>query len=128
MEFHGDVRPLCLRQIVFFPCVQERDLSAQLELEFQNSLQLQAANQELRELVALLPHRLATPAVGHTTSAPYGIQREQRAQEETREKEYLGLLLQVSLWTVCICSRRCLRLWLRSWLSGVLSWASGSLC
>ncbi|KAM6236785.1 uncharacterized protein M6G45_013494 [Spheniscus humboldti] len=70
------------------------ELSAQLELESQNSLELRVRNQELRGLVALLPLHLAAPGVDHTTTALYGKQREQRAQEETREKQPLSLLLQ----------------------------------
>ncbi|KAM6236742.1 uncharacterized protein M6G45_013469 [Spheniscus humboldti] len=70
------------------------ELSAQLELESQNSLELRVGNQELRGLVALLPLHLAAPGVDHTTTALYGKQREQRAQEETREKQPLSLLLQ----------------------------------
>ncbi|KAM6236740.1 ankyrin repeat domain-containing protein 26-like [Spheniscus humboldti] len=76
---------------------QERrvcELSAQLELESQNSLELRVRNQELQGLVALLPLHLAAPGVDHTTTALYGKQREQRAQEETREKQPLSLLLQ----------------------------------
>ncbi|XP_064326143.1 putative coiled-coil domain-containing protein 144C [Phalacrocorax carbo] len=70
------------------------DLSARLELESQNALHLEAANQELQGLVALLPHRLATPGVGHPPTALHGGECEQRAQEETREKQHLGELLQ----------------------------------
>ncbi|XP_075376733.1 ankyrin repeat domain-containing protein 26-like [Mycteria americana] len=71
-----------------------RELSAQLELELEKSLQLEARNQELRGLVALLPHCLVTPGVGHTTTALHGQQCEQQAREEMSEKEYLSLHLQ----------------------------------
>ncbi|XP_075629575.1 uncharacterized protein LOC142604744 isoform X1 [Balearica regulorum gibbericeps] len=70
------------------------ELSAQLELESEISLQLEARNQELRELVALLPHRLATPEEGHATTALYGKQWEQRAQEADREMRGLTPRLQ----------------------------------
>ncbi|KAK4809734.1 hypothetical protein QYF61_007102 [Mycteria americana] len=70
------------------------ELSAQLELELEKSLQLEARNQELRGLVALLPHCLVTPGVGHTTTALHGQQCEQQAREEMSEKEYLSLHLQ----------------------------------
>ncbi|KAM7084054.1 uncharacterized protein J5F26_013542 isoform 2-T2 [Ciconia maguari] len=71
-----------------------RELSAQLELESEKSLQLEARNQELRGLVALLPHCLVTPGVGHTTTALHGKQCEQQARQEMSEKEYLSRHLQ----------------------------------
>ncbi|XP_075293617.1 centrobin [Opisthocomus hoazin] len=72
-----------------------RELSAQLELENETSLQLAAANQQLRGLVApLLPHRLPTAGMAPTAAALSGEQREQRAQEETGQKQHLGPLLQ----------------------------------
>ncbi|XP_075028114.1 coiled-coil domain-containing protein 144A-like [Calonectris borealis] len=69
------------------------EVSAQLELESQKSLQLEARNQELRRLVALLPHGSATPGAGHTPAAPYGKECERRAQD-VREEQYHSLLLQ----------------------------------
>ena len=114
MEFHRDLRPLCSRQIVF-PHIQACELSAQLELQSQKSLQLEALNKEMGQTVTSLSARLATPGAGHTTTAP-------------EEKQYLSLLLEVSSCSICICGRRCVHLWLRSRLLGVLSRARGSLC
>ncbi|GAB0198661.1 ankyrin repeat domain-containing protein 26-like [Grus japonensis] len=70
------------------------ELSAQLELESEISLQLKARNQELRELAALLPHRLATPEEGHATTALYGEEWEQRAPEADGEMHGLTPRLQ----------------------------------
>ncbi|XP_075293401.1 uncharacterized protein LOC142363354 [Opisthocomus hoazin] len=67
----------------------------QLELECETSLQLAAANQQLRGLVApLVPHGLATAGVARTAAALSGEQREQRAQAETGQKQHLRPLLQ----------------------------------
>ncbi|CAM9756732.1 unnamed protein product, partial [Bubo scandiacus] len=57
------------------------ELSAQLELQSQKSLQLEALNKEMGQMVTTLSARLATPGVGHTTTAP-------------EEKQYLSLRLQ----------------------------------
>lgn len=70
------------------------EVSAQLELESQRSLQLEAMNQELRRLVAPLPHGSATPGADHTPAAPYGKECERRAQDDVREEQYHSLLLQ----------------------------------
>ncbi|KAM6075333.1 uncharacterized protein VSU04_005405 isoform 2-T2 [Chlamydotis macqueenii] len=67
------------------------DLSAQLEVEFERSLQLKVTNEELRGLVVLLEHCLVTPGVGHTT-----ILHEHPAHKEMRDKQYLSLLLQAA--------------------------------
>ncbi|XP_075293400.1 uncharacterized protein LOC142363353 [Opisthocomus hoazin] len=71
------------------------ELSTQLELERETSLQLAPANQQLRGLVApLVPHGLATAGVARTAAALSGEQREQRAQAETGQKQHLRPLLQ----------------------------------
>ncbi|XP_074704051.1 coiled-coil domain-containing protein 144A-like [Strix aluco] len=58
------------------------ELSAQLELQSQKSLQLEALNKEMGQTVTSLSARLATPGAGHTTTAP-------------EEKQYLSLRLEV---------------------------------
>ncbi|CAM9798840.1 unnamed protein product, partial [Bubo scandiacus] len=74
--------PLCSRQIVF-PHIQACELSAQLELQSQKSLQLEALNKEMGRIETTLSARLATPGAGHTTTAP-------------EEKQYLSLLLEAA--------------------------------
>ena len=92
------------------------ELSAQLELERETSLQLAPANQQLRGLVAtLVPHGLATAGVARTAAALSGEQHEQRAQAETGQKQHLSPLLQVSLCTICICSLHCVHSWWWRW-------------
>ncbi|XP_074746075.1 uncharacterized protein LOC141952501 [Strix uralensis] len=58
------------------------ELSAELELQSQISLKLEALNKEMGQMVTSLSARLVTPGAGHTTTAP-------------EEKQYLSLLLEV---------------------------------
>ncbi|XP_064902719.1 uncharacterized protein LOC135577364 [Columba livia] len=62
------------------------ELSSQMELHSQLSLQLKATIQGLQELVALLAHGLATPGGAHSPTALHGKRCEQPREEQLESK------------------------------------------